>query len=73
VDRWTVTTSADPKRQADVEIRRVRDSLDLDAWLDVAGACGWLDDDRDRQALRRLYEAVGFEPPFVNGDRPYQC
>lgn len=71
-----VTTSAYPKRQADVKIRRVRDSLDLDAWLDVAGACGWLDDDGDRQARRRLYEAVGFDDDHfrhwiaVDGGRP---
>jgi GNAT superfamily N-acetyltransferase len=70
-----VTTIAYPERQDDVEIRRVRGSVDLDGWLDVAGACGWLDDDGDRQARRRLYEAVGFDGRLrhwiaVDGDRP---
>jgi GNAT superfamily N-acetyltransferase len=59
-----------------VKVGRVRDSRDLDAWLDVAGECGWLDDDRDRQARRRLYDAIGFDDDrlghwiAVHGDRP---
>jgi ribosomal protein S18 acetylase RimI-like enzyme len=70
------TTTAYRKSPHNVAIRRVRDAADLDAWLDVAGACGWLDGDADRRARRRLYEAVGFDDDrlghwiAVDGDRP---
>jgi ribosomal protein S18 acetylase RimI-like enzyme len=71
-----VATTAYRKRQDEVETLRVRDSRDLDGWLDVAGACGWLDDNRDRQARRMVYEAVGFDDDHlahwiaVEDDRP---
>jgi GNAT superfamily N-acetyltransferase len=49
----------------DVRIDEVCAPSDVDAWLDVAGACGWFDDERDRDARRRLYLALG-----LGGDRP---
>jgi ribosomal protein S18 acetylase RimI-like enzyme len=45
----------------DVTITRVRTSADLDEWLDVAGRCGWLVDDRDRRARRRLHLSIGLD------------
>ena len=49
---------ADP---AGVDIRRVTDGDDLDAWLSVAMTCGWIDDADDREARRRLYLGVGLD------------
>jgi hypothetical protein len=54
---WMGTALEESARWPDpegVEIRRVRDEADLDRWLDVAAACGWVDDDVDRDARRRL-------------------
>jgi GNAT superfamily N-acetyltransferase len=46
---------------SDVTISRVRTSADLDEWLDVASRCGWLVDDRDRRARRRLHLSLGLD------------
>jgi GNAT superfamily N-acetyltransferase len=35
---------------------------DVDAWLDVAGACGWLDGGADRAARKRAFVAFGLGP-----------
>jgi ribosomal protein S18 acetylase RimI-like enzyme len=46
---------------SDVVITRVRTSDELDEWLGVAGRCGWLVDDRDRRARRRLHLSIGLD------------
>jgi GNAT superfamily N-acetyltransferase len=39
----------------------------LEAWLDVAQACGWFEGDDDREGQRRLYTAAGW-----GRDRPHR-
>lgn len=46
-----------------VVVRRVASAADLDQWLDVAGACGWIDDEDDRAARAALYLSVGLDHP----------
>lgn len=46
---------------ADVDVVDVRTEGALDEWLDVADRCGWIVDEADREARRRLYLAVGLE------------
>jgi ribosomal protein S18 acetylase RimI-like enzyme len=46
---------------ADVTITRVLTAADLDEWLGVAQRCGWLVDDRDRRARRRLHLSIGLD------------
>lgn len=50
---------------AGVEIEEVRDESGLQAWLDVAQACGWFDEPATRNGQRRLYASLGLGP-----DRP---
>ena len=44
-----------------VTVSRVTTAADLDDWLDVASRCGWIDDDADGEARRRLYLSVGLD------------
>lgn len=49
----------------DTRIRHVTSARRLDAWLDVAGACGWFEGERSeregaRLALKELYAGLGF-------------
>lgn len=50
-----------PPPEPGVEVRRVRDDADLDAWLDVALDGGWCTSPQDRRARRQLYAAVGLD------------
>jgi GNAT superfamily N-acetyltransferase len=50
---------------ADTRIQYVTSARRLDAWLDVAGACGWFEGERSdredaRRALRELHAGLGF-------------
>jgi hypothetical protein len=47
------------------DIRTVRGERDLEAWLDVAGACGWFESDDERGAWKevQLGLAVGGSAP----------
>jgi GNAT superfamily N-acetyltransferase len=38
-----------------VRIEPVASTRDLDAWLDVAGACGWFESDHEQWTMRKLY------------------
>ena len=50
-----------PTRRRDIDVVRVT-SLDyLEDWLDIATRCGWINDDSDRTARSRLYQAVGLD------------
>lgn len=46
-----------------VDVRPVASPADLDAWLDVAELCGWIEDGGDRSARAKLYLAVGLDHP----------
>jgi GNAT superfamily N-acetyltransferase len=46
-----------------VGVLRVAEPGQLDTWLDLAAACGWLDDPDDRATRRGLYAAVGLDGP----------
>jgi ribosomal protein S18 acetylase RimI-like enzyme len=46
---------------AGVEVVRVVSEHHLDAWLDVAAGCGWIEVDSDRHARRALYLALGLD------------
>lgn len=64
-----------PEYQIPVEIVRVSSAGALDIWLDLAAGCGWISDDQDRQAQRRLYQALGWEGALthwlaLDGDDP---
>jgi GNAT superfamily N-acetyltransferase len=54
----------EPEGGADV--RTVRGERDLEAWLDVAGACGWFESDDERRAWKevQLGLAVGGSAPI---------
>jgi GNAT superfamily N-acetyltransferase len=45
-----------------VRIEEVVDEAGIDAWLDVAVACGWFDGAEDRAARRRVFVALGLAP-----------
>ena len=47
--------------RAAVEISRVRSVDDLDHWLDLTAACGWVSSDQDRSARRQLYLGLGWD------------
>ena len=61
--RWsgllTPTTVRD--EHAAVEVVHVRSEDDIDRWLEVATACGWIRDDQDRRARRALYTAADWD------------
>jgi ribosomal protein S18 acetylase RimI-like enzyme len=61
--RWSGGPLADvvPVRQAEVTVVPVTEPAQLDSWLDLAGACGWIQDPRDRQVRRSLYDALGLQ------------
>jgi len=61
IDDDLFATLADGDVGGDVVITRVRTATDLDEWLAVAGRCGWLVDDRDRRARRRLHLSIGLD------------
>lgn len=44
---------------AEVLIEEARDESDLEAWLDVAQACGWFDEPAARRGQGRLYASLG--------------
>jgi GNAT superfamily N-acetyltransferase len=54
-----------PELPAGVEVDEVLDEDALEAWLDIADACGWFDEPAVRHGQRALYASVGF-----GGDRP---
>lgn len=64
--RWSgrLMPTTMPDLPAAVEIVRVTSTDDLDRWLDLAAACGWVSDAQDRQARRVLYRAVGWDGPL---------
>jgi GNAT superfamily N-acetyltransferase len=45
---------------ADTRVERARSEYELDAWLDVAGACGWFETEHERRAWKGLYGGLGF-------------
>ncbi|ACQ82028.1 GCN5-related protein N-acetyltransferase [Beutenbergia cavernae DSM 12333] len=45
------------------EIRRVTTTAELTAWLDVAEACGWVENPDDRAAVARLSQGIGLGHP----------
>ncbi|MGN6797420.1 MAG: GNAT family N-acetyltransferase [Gaiellaceae bacterium] len=58
-----------------ISITAVTSERELDAWLDVAGPCGWVDTPADRRARRELHLGRGFDGPHClyvayRGDRP---
>jgi len=61
VDDDLFAALADGDLGSDVVITRVRTAADLDEWLEVAGRCGWLVDDHDRRARRRLHLSIGLD------------
>ncbi len=44
---------------------RVRTDDDLERWLDVAAACGWVQHEQDRAARGELYRHVGLDHPAL--------
>jgi len=60
---WSGCSMPAPARQPDagVEVVRVASHDHLEKWLDVAADCGWIEDDSDRHARRRLYLALGLD------------
>ena len=60
---WSGRSMPTPARPPDagVEVVRVVSDHHLEEWLDVAAECGWIEDDSDRQARRRLYLALGLD------------
>lgn len=75
--RWSgrLVSTTVPEHQVPVEIVRVGSAEDLDRWLDLAADCGWISDAQDRQARRRLYQALGWEGALIHwlaldGDDP---
>ena len=65
--RWVGRTISDRRgeREPDITIRRVSTDADLESWLDIAAACGWIDDASDREARRRLYAEVGLNAELL--------
>lgn len=66
-----------PKPPAGTSIATVQKAGELEAWLDVAGACGWFDSPAERAALSRLYHGLGLDDTArvvlhvaYTGDRP---
>ena len=58
-----------------ISVAVVTSERELDAWLDVAGPCGWIDTPADRRARRELHLGRGLEGPHrlyvaYRGDRP---
>ena len=53
-DRWEAPVG--------IDARAVASERDLDAWLDVAGACGWHENAADRLAWRTLFLDLGLAP-----------
>jgi len=66
-DAWEMSADVD---HIDVDapdgitIVSVSSEAELDAWLDVAGPCGWLDTPGDRDARRQLHVGLGFATPL---------
>jgi len=60
---WSGRSMPTPARPPDagVEVVLVVSDHHLEEWLDVAAECGWIEDDSDRQARRRLYLALGLD------------
>ena len=48
-----------PGGSVDVAVDAVADERALEAWLEVAGACGWFESEEERRALRKLYASIG--------------
>jgi GNAT superfamily N-acetyltransferase len=44
---------------AGVAVEPVASERGLEAWLDVAGACGWFENEQERRALNDLYGGIG--------------
>jgi GNAT superfamily N-acetyltransferase len=60
-----------------ITVARVSSDRDLDAWLDVAGRCGWFETEADRRARFEVYRSLGHAPSAplclyvaCRGDRP---
>lgn len=64
-------------RPPGISITAVSSDRELDAWLVVAGPCGWFETDADCRSRRELYRSLGYKPIaplrlYVawRGDRP---
>jgi len=77
-DAWEMhgaVGDVEPDPPAGITIVPVTSERELDAWLDVAGPCGWFDDAADRRARRELLVGLGLAAPLFlyvafRGDRP---
>lgn len=68
---------SDVRAPTAVSVRAVASAKDLDAWIEVASACGWIESDDDRRARRDLVLSFGFAEATPKrlyvasrGDRP---